>query len=77
MLAQEAEHEARQPGSGTSNGMDVDKKEGEEAGEEMSVREKERLELEGLIDPELKKDVGSNPTGMYQCVALSSLPPGR
>lgn len=54
--------------SSSSAAMDVD---GEAAAdEETSLRSKEKERLQGLIDSDLAKDEGCNPTGVYQLVAL-------
>lgn len=54
--------------SSSSAAMDVD---GEAAAdEETSLRSKEKERLRGLIDSDLAKDEGCNPTGVYQLVAL-------
>jgi len=62
----------------TSASVDVDmtneERETEEAGarllDETVYREKERTELEALIDPNVKEDVGASPTGLYELVAI-------
>ncbi|EIM84385.1 cysteine proteinase [Stereum hirsutum FP-91666 SS1] len=38
--------------------------------EEERAREKERRELEQLVDPEVRDDVGSSETGLYELVAI-------
>lgn len=38
--------------------------------EELSARDKERKELEALIDPELAADAGANATGMYELIGI-------
>lgn len=45
-------------------------KESEES--EPALRRKEREELESLVDPELKNDVGANVTGIYELVGIVS-----
>jgi hypothetical protein len=52
--------------------MDVDQPNGGETNQEVEVRARERMELEALVDEELKKDVGSNPTGLYELVGVVS-----
>lgn len=39
---------------------------------EPSIRVKEKQELEGLLDPSLKADIGSNATGMYELIGVVS-----
>lgn len=39
---------------------------------EPQLRRKEQEELESLVDPELRKDVGANTTGLYELVGIVS-----
>ena len=50
--------------------MDIDKKpeEGGDLEEESVYRKKELEELEALISPDVKADVGASPTGLYELV---------
>ena len=50
--------------------MDVDKKpeEGGDLEDESVYRKKELEELEGLISPDVKADIGASPTGLYELV---------
>ena len=50
--------------------MDIDKKpeEGGDIENESVYRKKELEELEGLISPDVKADVGASPTGLYELV---------
>jgi ubiquitin carboxyl-terminal hydrolase 14 len=49
--------------------MDVDKKpEGGDLEAEHVYRKKELEELEALISPEVKGDIGASPTGLYELV---------
>lgn len=56
--------------SATEGGeMDVDKKpEGGDLEDESVYRKKELEELEGLISPDVKADIGASPTGLYELV---------
>ena len=50
--------------------MDIDKKpeEGGDLEDESVYRKKELAELEALISPDVKSDVGASPTGLYELV---------
>ena len=50
--------------------MDVDRKpeEGGDLEDESVYRKKELEELEGLISPDVKADIGASPTGLYELV---------
>jgi len=50
--------------------MDVDTKpeEGGDPEDESVYRKKELEELEGLISPDVKADIGASPTGLYELV---------
>jgi ubiquitin carboxyl-terminal hydrolase 14 len=50
--------------------MDVDKKpeEGGDLEDEPVYRKKELEELDGLISPDVKADVGASPTGLYELI---------
>ena len=50
--------------------MDVDKKpeEGGDLEDESVYRKKELEELEGLISPDVKADIGASPTGLYELI---------
>lgn len=50
--------------------MDVDNKpeEGGDLDDESVYRKKELEELEGLISPDVKADIGASPTGLYELV---------
>ena len=50
--------------------MDVDTKpeEGGDLEDESVYRKKELEELEGLISPDVKADIGASPTGLYELV---------
>jgi len=52
--------------------MDVDKKPevGGDLEDESVYRKKELEELEGLISPDVKADIGASPTGLYELVAI-------
>jgi len=51
--------------------MDVDKKpEGADLEAEHVYRKKELEELEALISPDVKADIGASPTGLYELVAV-------
>jgi len=56
--------------------MDVDKKseEGGDLEDESVYRKKELEELEALISPDVKGDVGSSPTGLYELVGTCRSP---
>jgi len=58
----------------TSEGasMDIDKKpeEGGDLDDESVYRKKELEELEALISPDVKTDVGASPTGLYELVGI-------
>lgn len=58
------------PSNSTSAAPDVEKKpeEGGNLEDESVYRRKELEELEGLISPEVKKDIGSSPTGLYELI---------
>ena len=48
---------------------DVEKKpEGDDLEDESVYRKKELEELEGLISPDVKADIGANPTGLYELI---------
>ena len=50
--------------------MDIDKKpeEGGDLEDESVYRKKELEELEGLISPDVKADIGASPTGLYELI---------
>jgi len=52
--------------------MDVDKKpeEGGDLDDESVYKKKELEELEALISPDVKADIGASPTGLYELVAI-------
>lgn len=51
--------------------MDVDKKpEGADLEEESVCRKKELEELEKLISPDVKADIGASPTGLYELIGM-------
>jgi ubiquitin carboxyl-terminal hydrolase 14 len=56
--------------------MDIDKKpeEGGDLEDESVYRKKELEELEGLISPDVKADVGASPTGLYELVGTCQPP---
>jgi len=54
--------------------MDVDKKPGDDLEEESVYRKKELEELEKLISPDVKADVGASPTGLYELIGTCEPP---
>jgi len=52
--------------------MDVEKKpeEGGDLEDESVYRKKELEELEALINPDVKADIGASPTGLYELIAI-------